>query len=295
MNPFYNTHLNGKHGAPEYIPTIFGIVASFMIGSFISVALAQLIGVDMLGNLGGIDSVLRIAFALLPFGFTVLFLWLATKYIHRLNGMSLFTTRSKFDWSRFFLIFGLWFMLNGILLGISFAAGEELIWNFKWDLFIPLFVVAIILIPVQTLGEELVFRSYLFQAMGRIGVTPIISVVFLAVLFASLHGSNPEVQKFGNLMFLFYILNGVFLGLITALDDGIELSYGFHTANNLFGVLIVSFDSSALRTESIFIQPEQDLSVMGTVITFIISATLLFLFFKRRYQWDMSRLINKSN
>lgn len=293
MNPFYHNHSNGKNGLSEYVLTLFGIIASFIIGSFVSALAAQVIGVDLFESGEGVNSVLKLIFALLPFGFPVLFLWISYRNIHHLKPLSLFTSRDKFDWSRFNFIFLIWFVLNSLLLGISFIAGEDIKWNFQWDVFLPLLIVAVLLIPIQTLAEELVFRTYLFQAMGRIGIAPIISVVFIAVLFAMMHGSNPEVQKFGNLMFVFYVLNGLFLGLITALDNGIELSFGFHAANNLFGVLIVSFESSALSTESLFIQHEEQLSVWSTILTFLVSSIIVVLVLKRKYNWNFVNLLKR--
>ena len=43
---------------------------------------------------------------------------------------------------------------------------------------------------------------------------------------------NPEVEKLGYLILVYYIGSGLFLGIITLMDEGIELALGFHFANN---------------------------------------------------------------
>ena len=51
---------------------------------------------------------------------------------------------------------------------------------------------------------------------------------------------------------IYYIGTGLFLGIVTLMDEGLELALGFHAANNLFTALLVTADWTAFKTYSIF-------------------------------------------
>ena len=78
--------------------------------------------------------------------------------------------------------------------------------------------------------------------------TPLIITSFI---FGMLHIANPEVDKLGNIIMIYYIGTGLFLGIMTLMDDGLELALGFHAANNLFTALLVTADWTAFQTHSI--------------------------------------------
>ena len=76
-------------------------------------------------------------------------------------------------------------------------------------------------------------------------------LLFTSVVFGGLHFLNPEVGKIGNVIMFYYIGTALFLGIITLMDDGLELALGFHAGNNLVGALLVTADWTAFRTNSI--------------------------------------------
>ncbi len=76
-----------------------------------------------------------------------------------------------------------------------------------------------------------------------------------SLLFALMHGLNPEVKEYGFLnMMPQYILFGLIFGTITILDDGVEAAMGAHTANNVFLCIMVTNKSSALQTAAYYKQ-----------------------------------------
>jgi hypothetical protein len=84
-------------------------------------------------------------------------------------------------------------------------------------------------------------------------------ILIPALLFALLHGMNPEIKEFGFwAMMPSYFLFGIFFGIIAVLDDGIELAIGAHSANNMLSSIFVSYKSSAIQTPALFIQKEVD-------------------------------------
>ena len=72
-----------------------------------------------------------------------------------------------------------------------------------------------------------------------------------SVIFGCLHISNPEVEKIGYSILIYYI-GPVFFGILTIIDRGIELALGFHIANNLLISLLLTSSWTAFQTESIF-------------------------------------------
>ena len=91
-----------------------------------------------------------------------------------------------------------------------------------------------------------------FTALLRNRLFPLIMT---SLLFALMHGLNPEVKEYGFLtMMPQYILFGLIFGIITILDDGVEAAIGAHTANNAFLCIMVTTKSSALQTAALYEQ-----------------------------------------
>ena len=84
---------------------------------------------------------------------------------------------------------------------------------------------------------------------------------------------------------IYYIGTGLFLGILTLMDEGMELALGFHAANNLIAALLITSDWSAFQTESILkdnSEPSAGFEILVPV--FIIFPILLFIFSKK-YGW----------
>ena len=82
-------------------------------------------------------------------------------------------------------------------------------------------------------------------------------LVISSLLFGLMHSFNPEIKEFGFwLVMPQYVVFGLVFGLITILDDGIEMAMGAHTANNIFLSVFLTQESSALQTPALFEQQE---------------------------------------
>ena len=100
-----------------------------------------------------------------------------------------------------------------------------------------------------------------------------------------MHIANPEVDKMGYTILIYYIGTGLLLGIMTLMDDGLELSLGFHAANNLIGALLVTADWTVFQTHSILIDKSEPDIYSGILIpVFVIYPILLFIFSKK-YNW----------
>jgi hypothetical protein len=89
----------------------------------------------------------------------------------------------------------------------------------------------------------------------------------------------------GYSILIYYIGTGLFLGMITLMDDGIELALGFHFANNFIGALLVTSDWTAIQTHSI-LKSVSDPSVLFDIILPVsLFFPLLIWLFARKYHW----------
>lgn len=221
-----------------------------------------------------------------PFVLVFLVFIAAVKWIHKRPVLSIFTGRTRFDWSRVVTSFLLVFGVLGLMTCLQVYFSEEIVWNFKWNTFIPLCVISFLMIPFQTTIEELLFRGYLLQGLKRKLGSNIHAVILSGIFFGLIHFGNPEIELIGYHILIYYVLIGVFLGCLTLFDNGMELSIGFHAANNIFAALIVSSDWQVFQTDALFIDyaaPEFTLSMF--VVTFLFLLGLFFLF-RRIYKWS---------
>ena len=84
------------------------------------------------------------------------------------------------------------------------------------------------------------------QGLGLVMRNAWFPLLFTSITFGLMHIANPEVEKLGYSLLIYYIGTGLFLGITTLMDDGLELALGFHTANNLFTALLVTSDWTVL-------------------------------------------------
>ena len=224
---------------------------------------------------------------LLPSAFALLAIWIVIRHFHHQPMRALITGRPKIDWRRVFFAFALWGSIAGSTLWLSYLTNpEDYRWNFQPVPFAVMAVIALVLIPIQTSVEELVFRGYLMQGFALLAKNRWFPLVLTSTIFGLLHGFNPEVERLGYLILIYYIGTGLFLGIITLMDDGTELALGFHGANNLVGALLVTADWTALQTHSVLKDvSEPSLSLEVFLPVFVLFPILLFIF-KRRYNWS---------
>ena len=224
--------------------------------------------------------------SLLPFavGLALLFLWV--KYIHKQSITSLTTSRNKIDWNRIFFSFGLWTVITIVFVAVGyFLAPEDFVFNFKLGPFLILAIIGIILVPLQTSFEEYFFRGYLMQGLGVVFKNRWVPLFFTSIVFGLMHLGNPEVTKLGNLIMVYYIGTGFFLGILTLMDEGLELALGFHAANNLVTALLVTADWTAFQTNSILRDVSEPTLGADVYIPVFIVFPLLLFFFSKKYGW----------
>ena len=226
-----------------------------------------------------------LVYLILPFIFALITLFMAVKFLHKRPILSVITIRTKFDWKRFFMMFFIWGTVMALFLVLSMFSNASITWNFNAATFFPLLLISFFLIPVQTTCEEVLFRGYLFQGFGKLYKKGWISVVLTGFLFGLLHSANPEVETLGYGVMVYYIGTGIFLGLLTLMDDGLELSMGYHAVNNIFAALILTNEWQAFQTDALFIDHSKPTFGWDSLLTILLIQPLFLLLFSKFYGW----------
>ena len=128
--------------------------------------------------------------------------------------------------------------------------------------------------------------GYLMQGIGLVTKRRIYPLLITSFMFGIIHIGNPEVEKMGGIIMIYYIGTGIFLGILTLMDDGLELALGFHAANNLIGALLLTSDWSAFQTDSIFIAKSAPSVVFDVLFPVFIFFPILIFIFSKKYKWS---------
>ena len=244
------------------------------------------------------DSNLTLFLLMLSFVFALAALFGWQRVIHKQSITSLTTSRKKIDWNRIFFAFGLWAVFLIIVTGADYLMEpENYQMNFQLVPFLLLAVIAIVMIPIQTSTEEYIFRGYLMQGFGILSGNKWFPLILTSLIFGLMHIANPEVSKMGYIIMVYYIGTGLFLGILALMDEGIELSLGFHAANNLISALLVTSEWSAFQTSSILRDMSTPSAGFDVILpVFVIFPILLFIFSKK-YKWTnwSEKLFGKIN
>lgn len=223
---------------------------------------------------------------MIPFVVGFLVLIIIARSIHKRTVLSFVTSRISIDWKRFAFAFIIWGTMLGSLFLIQFTTSPTALqWNFEPNQFFFLLLITLFLVPIQTGFEEILFRGFLFQMMGKFTRKGLVVILVNGLLFGSVHLLNPEVQVLGWQAIVFYVMSGVFAALLTLMDDGIELSWGFHTANNFFGVLVVTNTWQALQTDALFIDHSKPNFGSELLITLLICYPIMVFICAKLFKW----------
>ena len=208
--------------------------------------------------------------------------------LHRRPWRTLVTPYAQIDWRRMVQGAGVW-----VALSLVFSVIEHLLFpgRYAWSLdlqrWLPFALAALLLTPLQCAAEELVFRGYVLQGLGRLLRNPPALVILSGLLFAAPHLLNPEVAAYGlAIMAANYFVMGLFLGAIALRDGRLELAIGAHAGNNLLLALVVRYDDSVFETESVFTAGALD--PVYSLVTLLFSALLFYWWFFRKSSSVMS-------
>lgn len=234
----------------------------------------------------GINANLYLLLVIASFLFGLLSLFLGIKLFHKRKIVTLITSREKVDWGRFFYAFIVWGIVGLFMVAIGyFMAPEDYIWNFKPVQFFTLLLVSFLFLPIQTSMEELLFRGYLMQGFGTWFKNSFAPLILTSAIFGLLHGLNPEVEKLGWFIMVYYIGTGLVLGIFTLMDEGTELALGFHAANNIVAAILVTTNWTVFQTDALLVDISEPSIDWEMFVPVFILYPLILLLFSKKYGW----------
>jgi hypothetical protein len=237
--------------------------------------------IDQFGKL----NALIIALVPLVIGFFVVIFW--GLVVNQQSFTEMTTSRKKIDWKRILFMFAFWGAISAVMIFLTaYTTPETMQYNLDWDKFLPLLLVALLMLPLQTSFEEYLFRSQLMQGLGIATKTRWIPLIVTAILFGLMHSANPEVEKLGMGVMIFYIGTGLLLGIMTLMDEGLELALGFHAANNIVAALLVTSSWTALQTDSVYIDIAEPSFGIVDILPIVIGYPVILFILGKIYKWN---------
>ena len=237
-----------------------------------------------------IPNNISLAMNLLPFAFLLGLLFLMVYFLHQRSILSLTTSRKKVDFGRIFFSLGLVVLLTIFGFAISYYMdSSNIVWNFKPLPFAILLIISLILFPFQIGFEEYLFRGYLMQQIGIVVRNRWFPLIATSVIFGLFHSANPEVAEMGYGTMVFYIGTGLLLGMMTLMDEGMELALGFHLGNNLMAALLITSEYSALQTDAVFKYSgaENRIDTLNEMlVSMVITYPIILLILAKKYKWS---------
>lgn len=115
---------------------------------------------------------------------------------------------------------------------------------------VVLCLVAVVTIPLQSAGEEYLFRGLIFRAIGARFVRPLVAFLvataITAVQFGLIHGATDPWAV------AYYIAIGISFGVLAERTGGLEVPVLIHAANNtlLFLPVVIAGELSSVSTPS---------------------------------------------
>lgn len=104
------------------------------------------------------------------------------------------------------------------------------------------FIILALLVPLQGIGEELVYRGYIMQTFSSWFLLPVLGVVVQTVLFSLVHPYNI----IGRIEIL---VSAVIYALVCIIAKGIESASALHIVNNVTEIFMAGFAFGSITAE----------------------------------------------
>ena len=157
-------------------------------------------------------------------------LYIAAKIVRDRPFSSYSSSRGGWNWKLFFKC-----LIIPIAFYLIFGAATAIIYGqiHPSTLTVQFFLISLIIIPLQCIAEEYVFRGLLMQSLGSWFKIPVLALILQAVIFAVLHSYN----LIGVLGVLF---DGLVFGFFAWKTNGLEAGSALHSVNNFSVSMLVA-------------------------------------------------------
>jgi membrane protease YdiL (CAAX protease family) len=153
--------------------------------------------------------------------------------IHHRPALSLVSPDLRLDWRRLAIGALAWLLVVGAGPLLAMVAGGPLP-PLRLDHDLLWFAIgSLLLVPLQSASEELIFRGYLTQGLGQVVRNRAAVALLVALPFAALHGNI-----YGPLSIVAYIVLALAFSAVSLGDGRLELAIGAHSANNVIAFIV---------------------------------------------------------
>ena len=240
-------------------------------------------------ELVGIDPLVDYASVLLGFAVILAGVYLVVRFIHQRPFLSLVTPGSGVNGRRMAQGFGLWLVVIAAASVVGYLLDpSRYTLNFELGGFIPLLLLAMVLVPIQTSTEELLFDGFVLQGFGLFLRNTFVLAAIMGLVFIPGHVGGPDLDSVRGFLAAsgYSFVVGAFFAFVTLRDNGLELALGIHAANNLFIDLLFDYETSWIPTPAVFTvsDPDPDFTVYN-ILSFLIMAVVFYLLAFRVKRW----------
>lgn len=279
---------HGSFNTPRVLLTIALVLSLFFLGNLILIfAYPKALGAPtMEGLVAYFGNEKLFILEMLPFLFGLIGFFIAIKWIHKSNWKQWLTARAQIDVKRVVIAFFSWSLLIVIPTLIELLIyPDRYTWNFKAGPFFLTFLLLLVFLPFQVLFEELMFRGFIFQGLTKRTNSVWFAMVMSGIMFGLMHLGNPEVLAHGYWLLGIYITLGVALGFFTMLNQGLEVAFGFHLANNLITGLLVTSSDQAFQTNALLKMESLHVD-FGSFLWLFVSLVVFYAVMARKLSWS---------
>lgn len=212
------------------------------------------------------------------FGFLILFmfvpsLYAATRIVKDRPFSSYSSSRGGWDWKIFFkaLAISVAVLLIVSLIDVMIEGNQ----HGQNKLTAVTFIIFLIIIPLQCIGEEYLFRGLIMQTLGSWINIPIAAVIVQSIFFAALHPYN-------GIGIITVLCEGIVLGFVAWKTNGLEANSALHSANNLFTQYFTLLGVTQMTSQV-------SLASAATGLGSQIIAAAIILYIGKKYGWFVSQ------
>lgn len=271
----------GKSSLVRYIIGLFIILVFFFLLGGLGALPIKLIHSNIDDSL-----IWKNLFTLSVFIIPFIFIPLITKWVHKRPKWSVALAKPRIEkWN--FAVGFIIALLVGILTLLIFGAIGSIkldFVGFNWSTWIPLLVIGLIGIFIQTSTEEMLFRGYITQFTRRFSKNVYVFLFMPALLFALPHIGNISALGGGILVLVPYLVSGLLYGWVAYRTGSLWMSVGLHFNNNLGGLVLFGVSGDVLKTVAPvqFPSPSLSLTTWITIIQAVLTVLAIQILLKRR-------------
>ena len=233
----------------KWYKPILVFIISAIVYVILSVILTVAFGAIFGGNftyslvIGGYESMntpIGHVFADLSVIIMIPSLYIGAKIVRDRPFSSYISSRGGWNYKLYLKAFIIPFILTVIFEAIEIAIeGQDP--NAVYHFSALLLIATIILVPLQCIAEEFVFRGFFMQTFGAWFNIPVVAIILQSIIFTVIHGYNTI-----GLIEIF--VSGLIYGFFAWKTNGIEVSSAMHTANNLSNAFFAMFGLAAITS-----------------------------------------------